>query len=368
MWGWLSFFIGDCMSESRYALKSALVFLWLAVVIGLLCMFTRPVHAYETTKFDPTVISYDTGTPYSFSIFHDTNSLGSFGTSRKGIGFEFSNPIPYYSDGDHYSIFLHYVYLMPAYVMQYGYSECYIYPFTNSPNMSFVETGTQLFMVGQPTSYNNSYKGQKTFRTYGDASCSVKYQYFTAYIDTATIAVSVNMVLDLNLVPEMELFPFRLGMQMSYSGSTTYDHQIMNNYGFYYTDTSLYGVLEGIEEAVENLKISVDVSSLETQISAIYDLNSAFYDELLAELENPTFSDPELTQAENAAASLSDIIADVGSVEEAVLGTLNPDWNQFPTGVDMQNIGTYFLPFFSNPIIFALVSACLALMIVFAII
>lgn len=336
-------------------------------LLAFILWITTPVFAYETTEFDPTVISYDTGTPYSFSIFNDTNALGSFGTSRKGIGFEFSNPIPYYSDGDHYSIFLHFIYLMPSYVMQYGYSECYIYPFTNSPNMSFLETGTQLFMVGQPTSYNNSYKGQKTFRTYGDASCSVKYQYFVAYIDTATIAVSVNMVLDLNLVPEMELFPFRLGMQMSYSGSTTYDHQIMNNFRFYYTDTSLYGLLEGIESAVEQIDFSglSGLSTLSTTVENFYQTyitNSNTQIGLLESMIDDTEEDEDLTRWAEQQSEVGSMADYLHEMESSYFDALS-DFT-FPEQPNQTAVGNVFNMFFDNSYILTLIVLALSIMMV----
>lgn len=348
--------------------------LGLIVTIFFLAFAVR-VHAYETTEFQPTVISWYPGSPLSETIYPDQTSFGAFQTTMPCLGFEFSNPVPYYADGDHYSIFAQFTYVIDASLLSQGNYQFYIGPYNYALGMPLTDLGTEIFRISSlPTWANNHFSGQKGFRWLGDSGCSCKYSVFYQYFDVSSIAISVYMVLDINLTSTNELYPLRMGFLYhdNYSSTQTYTHKIYNTYSFNYTDTSLFGLLEGIETAVNNIDFSslsdlADLSNVVNNFYESYVQNASLELGILESIYDDDSTDPDITDWGERASEFESKNEYMHSLEDSMIGTL-ADFT-FPDAPDASNsiVGNVVLPWFENPITIALILSGLALMIVFAI-
>lgn len=343
-------------------------FFFLIALIGtLLC--SVPIFAFETTEVDPTIISWYNGSPYSWQVYPDANQHVRFDTTRSLLGFELGIPIPYYSDGDHYSLFCSFTFECETSLLTQGIYAFYVFPYNVFPSMSLVDSGMELFRINPPSYTSTSQSGVKTFTWYYDRSCSCKYLIYTGASDTAHTAVSVYMVMDLNLDQTKELRPLRMGFYQRDGLGGTPEQRLYNNWRFSFTDTSLYGLLEDIENAVS----SIDFSGL----SGLADLNVTvdnFYDSyinnqsveigLLESILDDDETDPDITRFNDEANVFKSEAAELHSIENDLYGTI-ADFT-FPAIQDQSLTSSMFTEWLQDNLILTLLVVSLCFMLVFS--
>lgn len=370
------------MAEQRFSFKTALVFLWLVVVIGLLAMLSKPVHAYETVTINPDVVVHKSSD--DTWVYYNTNDYYSYisGDGIDFMGFDFGLPAPYYADRDHVSLYFKFNIQIPNSYLNDNWA-FYVAPVAEYVLRPSLQYGTP-FNIGFPSLSPTvqSYRYTTSFTWLPDNTCSMTYLILKHNNGTET-DFTISGVADLNLrYPGTEMRPIRFGI---WNMSATAQSQILwklytHEFSFEIMDTQTYYMLDGKMDTIAGLlsqlvssegSASGQLAGISNQITGLQNMLS-YYEGLQAQYESymsdENFTDPELTEADLARATLADLINEVGSQEDAILGSLEPNWDVLPTGIDSQNLGTYFLPFFSNSIISALVVACLGIMIVFALI
>lgn len=370
------------MAEQRFSFKSALVFLWLVVVIGLLAMLSKPVHAYETVSIEPDCVAHNATTD-KWEYFAPTEYYSYFGGyGYDFMGFDFGLPSPYYADRDHVSLYFKFNIQIPNDYLSDNWA-FYVAPVAEYVLRPSLQYGNS-FNIGFP-SLNvsvSSYRYTTQFVWLPDNTCSMTY-LILRHDNGEETDFTISGVADLNLrYPGTEMRPIRFGIwNMSATAqSQIYWKMYSHEYSFEIMDTQTYFMLDNKMDSIAGLlsqlvssegSASGQLAGISNQLTGLQNMLS-YYDNLQAQYESymfdENFTDPELTEADLARATLADLINEVGSQEDAILGSLEPNWDVLPTGIDSQNLGTYFLPFFSNSIIFALVVACLGIMIVFALI
>lgn len=340
-------------------------------LFALFLWLTAPVYAFEGFEVDPVVLDWTPSTPYNYKSFPETNAFGAFTTTNSVLGFELGAPVPYYSDGEHYSLFCNFTFECENICLTQGYYKFYVFPYNMTPTMSLTDSGMEIFSVNNPTSFNTCMQGTKTFTWYYDRACSCKYLVYMSPTDTAHTAVSVYMVMDLNLLPDRELRPLRMGfMQRDGLGSTP-TQKLYNTWHFHFTDTSLYGLLQEIESAVSQIDFSglsglADLSNSVENFYQSYITNSSVEFGLLESMIDDGETDEDVTEWQSQAEVMQSQVDELQSVEESLWGTLE-DF-EFPTaGTITEDEQLYFGLWFVNPIITPLMLTCLALMIAFLI-
>lgn len=349
-----------------------------------------PVFAYEQTELDyelfyqnidyPSTsvtrwIYYTSYSPYSLDMVNlaDTDI----------VGYNISTPVPYYADGDHVSVFISFGVSIPRVDFQ-GTNNTWggDYRLLISPSGA---TSQLTFPMGMQSSTIFDLKSYVVNQTWTDQSSgtmtwenqTVSYKCLLYHgTDGAMYGTGLqeyehfffNIQLDLNLTSNRELLPFSVALwQMSQSVGGNQSWRIDSRPIVRLNDTSMYGVLEGIQAALEDLDFSAlaDLSDLSTTIENVYN-SVVLQNELLESIYDPgDDTDPDLTDAAERASEFQSQIDEYNSLQEALIGTIE-DYT-FPAISNSNIADLSFTPLFQNEIVIFLVSGVLALLIACAI-
>ena len=374
------FFIGDCMKK---------IYVYVSV-LSLLLMFlaARPVYAFEGFEVTGYPFTFINGTN-TYQMFSDKDmpdsafySIPNYEATEVGIASGF--PVPYYSDGDHYSVFLNFSFAVPY--QAYSNNQwvgIYIRPMLSNTYMSSASSGQWLsanvLSIAPGSGYSGGYTDVSTgsFMWQGDSQCSYR-MLITCMNDAFTIAnqpriYNVSLVLDLNLTASNtlasdELRPFSISARY-YLGyptiSTGYGLGLYKDFTLRCTDTSMYGLLEDIQAAVSSIDFSglSGLADLSVTVNNIYDnleLNLA----LLESIYDDGETDPDVTRWGQEQSQLASDFNELQSIEHSYIDVLN-DFT-FPVVGDTSGAATLFNGFWNFPIIHTMIIVSLSMMVVLA--
>lgn len=378
-----------------YNFKKTKIFLFIGFLVAFIIFSCSPLFAFE--GFDVECVPYwNDGTSandyfqfadpdYPDSAFYSPSYNG---TQAKEIGLYTGFPVPYYADGDHYSIFLNFSIGVPASALTNNWLGLYIKPQASSTSMGTSAGGQYIIAnVGVYNPYGSSgnsamYSG--TFTWQGNTTCNYKI-LMTCFIDDSVSVgaqqwiYNFSCVFDLNLeggsgLAADELRPFAISAKyyLGYptSGTSNYGLGLLKRYSCRATDTSLYGLLENIESAVS----SIDFSGL----SGLADLSVTvenFYDEyinnmniqipLLESIYDDGETDEDVTRWGDIATEFNENNNILHSLENEMMGTI--DDFTLPSVTSSAEATNLFSKFFENEIIILLTTISLCLAIVFCI-
>ena len=349
-----------------------------------------PVFAYEQTELDYEVfyqnIDYpstsDTRWLYYTSYSPYTSDMINL-SDTDIIGYNISTPVPYYADGDHVSIFISFGVSIPRVDFQGsnntwgGQYRLLISPSGAIEELSYPQGMQSSTLFDLKYYVQNSVWTDQTHGTMTWQDQTVSYKCLIYHgSDGATYGTGVqelehfffNIQLDLNLTSNRELLPFTIALwQQSLAVGGNQFFRFDTRPIIRLNDTSMYGVLEGIQAALENLDFSAlaDLSDLSTTIENVYN-SVIFQNELLESIYDPgDDTDPDLTEAGERASEFQSQIDEYNNLQEALIGTLEE--YTFPVLSDANIADLSFTPLFQNEIVIFLVSGVLALLIACAI-
>lgn len=378
------------MDENRSVTK---MFLGAGLVVAfVLMLISFKVYAFEGFE----VVGYP------FTVINGTNSIQQF-TDRDlpdsafysisyeswDIGIASSFPVPYYSDGDHYSVFMNFTFSVPYQaIVNNQWIGIYVRPMLSNTQMSTVSSGQWLTVnvldVAPGTGYTGGYTDLRygSFMWQGDTQCS--YKMLITCMNDANITANqpriynIAVVFDLNLtagstLASDELRPFSVSARY-YTGyptiSSGYGLALHKDFIIRCTDTSMYGAIENLANVVADLDFSglaglADLSTtIENWYSSYTSVSSTIVDRL-EDIIDDGETDPDITEwAEQASEfeSKNDLLHDL---EESLEGTIE-DFT-FPQVANQTAVGNVVGTFFNNEFIIALTLAMMTLMIVFLI-
>ena len=317
------------------------------------------------------------------------------------IGMECGFPVPHYAGDGQYSLYFHFKFtcdqspkpLFRMVISPYD-SRLSLYPNTSADNYITNQLGSSN-LFGELDQYNanlKSYYG--TFHWMQKSGCNFQWVCMREKSPDYTnqYTYSVIGIMDLRLMEEDEMSPFRLGIEIanaqSYSTFTVYNvdmgisamdssstwalYDIWNKLDEFYDDWdgkidiiasmigSQLGDLDLILEALQDLDFSdpVVINKLTAILNSIDGQNESLFD------DNET--DEDLTEWENQASDVADDVAQLHDIEESLIGSLSSF--EFPTAGTYTEVERSFFDFwFLDPIITPMILTGLALMIAFMI-
>lgn len=152
------------MPESRFSFKTALVFLWLVVVIGLFTMLSRPVHAFESFEIDPDPVGFNPADGVWHYEYRDDDYYLS-GFQYNFMGWDLSIPVPFYADRDHVSLFTSFSFQINNDYLTHDWC-FYVAPADEYVLRTSLNNYGSVFLEGftqQASVTVNSYRGSATF-------------------------------------------------------------------------------------------------------------------------------------------------------------------------------------------------------------
>lgn len=353
--------------------------------IGFILFLCAPVFAFEGFEVDAIPFWYNDAsysqTYYQFANDDSTYMVGDFYHSSsqteqgKEVGIVTGFPVPYYSDGDHYSVFLNFAFSVPsaAHVAN-DWVGIYVRPMTSNGLLTPASGGSWLkvnvnnITPGSSTGFTDLSYG--TFQWQGYANCSYRMLIVsTVDNDNTQYIYNVSCVLDLNLISKSgvlgdELRPFSISAKyyLGYpqSSTSTYGLGLYKNYSIRCTDTSVMGVLENIQSAIEDLDFSglsglADMSATVTNLYNSYVTNSGIEIGLMESIIDDGETDAEPIQWESQAQEMQSQVQELHSLEEDIKGTFTE--YEFPTAPNQTAIGNVANMFFQNELFIALTLA-----------
>lgn len=387
--------MADCLQSAIFHMEDRNVLkFWVAlgiiVAVFFFCFGVR-VFAYEQNDLpweifyqntdypsssDSRYLYYTSQNPYSsdYLTIADTHILG----------YNIGSLAPYYSDGDHVSIFMAFGLSIPRVNFQGsnntwgGEYRLLISPSSYRNYMDFPNGLLAAAVIDLKSMVSNNVSSQQlaghsTWQNeqidykmlvyhggdgamYGQGFVPYEHFYF-------------NIQLDLDLTQSRELLPLSVFFWQMYEAVGAYPSWRVDTRPIIrLNDTSMYGLLSEIKDALDTLDFSalVDLGQLSATISQIY-ASVSLQNDILESLIDEEETDPELTEWAGVASQFESKNAYMHSLEEDMIGTL-ADFT-FPDAPSADNsiVGNVVLPWFENPIVIALTLAGIALMIVFAI-
>lgn len=365
------------------------------VVAFVLMLISFKVYAFEGFEVDAIPFWYnDASYSQSYYQFADNDStymIGDFYHSSnqteqgKEVGLVTGFPVPYYSDGDHYSIFLNFAFSVPtsAHVAN-DWVGIYVRPMLSNVYMTPASSGTWLkvnvntISPGSSTGFTDLSYG--TFQWQGYANCSYRMLIVsTIDNDNTQYIYNVSCVLDLNLIARdgilgAELRPFSISAKyyLGYPSSSTsnYGLGLYKNYSIRCTDTSIYGLLENIESAVSSIDFSglSGLADLNVTVENLYNeyVNNASIElGLLESIYDDGETDEDVTRWGEQASEFQSKNDYLHELEESLEGTIS-DFT-FPEVANQTAVTNVIGNFLSNEFVIALTLAMMTLMIVFLI-
>lgn len=353
--------------------------------IGFILFLCAPVFAFEGFEVDAIPFWYNDAsysqTYYQFANDDSTYMVGDFYHSSsqtdqgKEVGIVTGFPVPYYSDGDHYSVFLNFSFSVPssAFVAR-DWVGIYVRPMYSSTTLAPSSGGVWLrpdvTYTSPSSSSGNTEMYYGTFRWQGYANCSYRMLVVsTVDNDNTQYIYNISCVLDLNLISRdgvagSELRPFSISAKYytGYPSSTTstYGLGLYKDFSVRCTDTSIMGVLENIQSVIEDLDFSglsglADMSATVTNLYNSYVTNSGFEIGLMESIIDDGETDAEPIQWESQAQEMQSQVAELHSLEEDIKGTFTE--YEFPTAPNQTAIGNVANMFFQNELFIALTLA-----------
>lgn len=376
------FFIGDRMKK---------IYVYVSVLsVLLIFLAARPVYAFEGFEVDCIPYWNDGTSVNDYFQFADPDIPDSAfyspsygGTQAKEIGLYTGFPVPYYADGDHYSVFMNFSIAVPASALSNNWLGLYIKPQFSNPYMSTSSGGQYLIVnVGSYTPYGSSgnsniYTG--SFQWQGKIDCSYKI-LMTCFIDDGVSVgaqswiYNFSCVFDLNLkggtgLASDELRPFAISAKyyLGYPLSDTpyYGLGLYKHFTCRCTDTSLYGLLEEIEAAVSAIDFSglSGLADLQVTVNNIYE-NLELNLGLLESIYDDGETDPDVTRWGQEQSQLASDFNELQSIEHSYIDVLN-DFT-FPDVEDTSGAATLFNGFWNFPIIQTMIIVSLSMMVILA--
>ena len=357
-------------------------------VLSVLLMFlaARPVYAFEgfeVVGYPFTEITGGIMQQFTDRDLPDSAFYSIYYESRD-IGIASSFPVPYYSDGDHYSVFLNFSFAVPYQsIVNNQWVGIYVRPMLSNTQMTTASSGQWLTVnvldVAPGSGYTGGYTDLRygSFMWQGDTQCS--YRMLITCMNDANIAANqpriynISLVLDLNLTASNtpasdELRPFSVSARY-YTGypniSSGYGLALHKDFIIRCTDTSMFGLLEEINSAISELDFSglSGLADLSVTVSNIYEnleLNLA----LLESIYDDGETDPDVTrwgEEQFALASDFDVLQSIGHSYIDVLNDFT-----FPDVDDTSGAATLFNGFWNFPIIQTMIVVSLSMMVVLA--
>lgn len=361
--------------------KKIKVLLIFGFVFAFIVFVSAPVFAFE--GFDVECVPYwNDGTSvndyfqFADPDIPDSAFYSPTGAQAKEIGLYTGFPVPYYADGDHYSVFMNFSIAVPAAALSNNWLGLYVKPQLSNPYMS-TSSGGQ-FLIVNVGSYNpygssgnsNIYTG--TFQWQGKIDCNYKILMSVFIDDGVSVGAqswiyNFSCVFDLNLkggsgLASDELRPFAVSAKyyLGYPTNDTayYGLGLYKKFTCRCTDTSLYGLLENIESAVSSIDLSglSGLSQLSTEITNIY--NQVVHNGgVLESIYDDGEDDPDVTRWGEEASQFESVVSDYHNIESQMMGTVS-DFT-FPDAPNQTALNNVFNMFFGNELIFALILASL---------
>ena len=302
------------------------------------------------------------------------------------IGMECGFPVPHYAGDGQYSLYFHFKFTCdqdpkPLFRMQISPydSSLSLYPNTAMSNYLVNQLG-QTDLFGELNQYNANLKNYwGTFRWMHKSTCNFNWvcmrEKSPDYNNQYTY--SVIGIMDLRLMEEDEMSPFRLGIEIanaqSYSTFTVYNVDM----GLYAMDSSstwaLYDIwttADEISSKLDNLSVNaiIDTSSIQrliNEVSANIVVYGDMIDDDLDDILDDHQPDADLTAAAERASEFQSEIEEYNRLQEELVGTLEE--YTFPAAPSGHILNAAFTPFFSNEIVILLVAGVLAVLIACAI-
>lgn len=350
--------------------------------VFLLCSFN--IYAYDTYEIYPQVVwANEGGTGWEYANNPEVPDSAFYFPATyetKEIGFLTGFPVPYYSDGDHVSLFVDFTIGMEdvassqwlgLFVRPIG-STSYLSTATNTGNGEWLRVNIQ-----NQANLGEVFTGSFHWEDLSQ-SCSYKI-LITKCGDGSSIGSSrltfyhVTGVFDLNLVSSKEMKPFLLTakLYMGYPNiSEGYGPFLSKDYHFRITDTSMYGAIEDLASILEDMDFSglsglADLSTtIENWYTSYTSVSSTIVDRL-DEIIDDGETDEDVTRWNEEASLVASQASDLHDLEESLVGTLS-DF-EFPTVANQTAVNNVLLPFWQNELVISLTLAFMALMIVFLI-
>ena len=380
------------MEENRSVTK---LFFGAGLIVALVLMLTSfKVYAYDDIPLEFNWIYKKNG---DSAVYTWNNGYAYNIEGLNYIGMECGFPVPHYAEAGQYSLYFHFKFtcdqspkpLFRMSISPYN-SSLSIYPSTSSDNYILNQLGSAN-LFGELDTYNANLKNYYgTFRWMSKSTCNFNWvclrEKSPDYSNQYTY--SVIGIMDLRLMEEDEMSPFRLGIEIanaqSYSTFTVYNVDM----GLHAMDSSetwalydCWNKLDEISSKLDDLSITavIDTSTIESYLSDIlsrlvtdtgkqqsileaigalaYNLRTGAYD-----VPDP---DPDLTEWDEHNAAVASAASDLHDLEESLVGTLS-DY-EFPTVSNQTAVNNVLLPFWNNELVIALTLAMMSLMIVFLI-
>lgn len=376
------------MKDSNFIkIKFILAFGFLVAFVVFCC---SPLFAFEGLEVEGIPFVYVPASD-TYQQFTDVNypdspfySIPRYESSE--VGLQTSFPVPYYSDGDHYSVLLNFSFAVPYEAISNNqWVGIYLRPMLSNGYMTNSSSGQWLkvnVLTVNPTGssgYTDLSSG--SFMWQGHSDCS--YRMLITCMNDSTIVANqprvynVSLVLDLNLksgtgVIGDELRPFSISARyyLGYPNiSSGYGLGLYKDFTIRCTDTSMYGLLENIESAVSSIDFSglSGLADLNVTVENLYNeyVNNAQLEiELLESILDDGETDEDVTRWGEVASEFNEQNDILHSLENEFIGTIE-DFTM-PTVVLSDDINL-FNRFFDNEIIILLVTISLALAICFCI-
>lgn len=361
--------------------KKTKIFLCVGFIIAYVLFVCTPLFAFEGLEVEGIPFVYVPASD-SFQQFTDVNypdspfySIPRYEASEVGIQTSF--PVPYYSDGDHYSVLLNFSFAVPYEAISNNqWVGIYLRPMLSNGYMTNSSSG-QWLMVNVLSTNPNGSSGYTnltsgSFMWQGHSDCS--YRMLITCMNDATIAANqprvynVSLVLDLNLKSGIgvigdELRPFSISARyyLGYPNiSSGYGLGLFKDFTIRCTDTSMYGLLENIESAVSSIDFSglSGLSDLNITVENLYNeyvANSQIEIGLLESILDDGETDEDITEWANQATAFESKVSNLNDIEESLKGTIS-DYT-FPDAPNQTANSNIVGMFFNNELVIAL---CLA--------
>lgn len=376
--------------EDKHIIKFWLA-LGLMVAIFIVAVSVR-VHAYDEIPLEFNWIYKKNG---DSSVYTWNNGYAYNVEGLNYIGMECGFPVPHYAGDGQYSLYFHFKFTCdqdpkPLFRMQISPydSSLSLYPNTSMSNYLVNQLG-QSDLFGEINQYNANLKNYwGTFRWMSKSTCNFQWvcmrEKSPDYSNQYTY--SVIGIMDLRLMEEDEMSPFRLGIEVanaqSYSTFTVYNvdmgisamdssstwalYDIFNKLEDIETvlntiDGSAYSMastLFRIEDILLNLELGDNLSI--TRLTAILNSLNAQNESLFDEE-----TDEDLTSWAERVSEFESQNQFMHSLENDLIGTIEEF--TFPVFDYSSDANSLFSGFFDNEIIILLTTVSLALAIVFCI-
>lgn len=341
--------------EEKFSIK---IWFSFGIIIFMLLLSGSSVFAVEVVDIEPVAIYRKIGESYI--------RTDSYYVNKTGIdfhGFDIAPPVPIYSDGDHVSIYIDYEW--NVYSNLPFTQNLLVAPRTSATALS-VGLGASIFAIN-PSSSNTIQNFEGNFTWQSSSTCSYNLclgAFKSADADMWTY--SIKGVFDFNLIKEVEMLPIRWGI---YINLADYQYSVAGRrVAVKVLDTTTQElIVQGIDEivsALDNVSLSVDLSSLDTYFNAIIN-NQISISDAFSELVDSTDVDEDVTKWASQAAVFESKNDYLHQLEESLEGTLE-DF-EFPTAANQTAVNNVIGFFFGNELVIALALSAMALMVVFLI-